>query len=339
MLSNAKLHIPYSIALLLSTAPRKTCESLAREMGISGDTVNKYLEQQSPDLFERIAAATKILKRKKLYLLLDDTLITKTYSRCIEGTSDNYSSSDRTIQRSLCSIVAMLTDGKIAIPIDQAIWSAREVDPVNYKTKVVLSQGIIEEVKKHVDIDIVIIDGLYATVEMMQWLNDNNIKFEMRFHSNRKIRVNNQNFKIKECPFFKLNGYRTERTIAGSWHDIKLYFTGIIRWFRNGESTIVFQVSNYKTSAQQHKKIYGYRWNIEKFFRTAKQHLGLNDCQSRKKEKQENHIINVFIAYTVAQHERIKLKCKNVEEAIKSIKKCHIYDSDYAIDRFRAIFE
>jgi len=85
MLSNAKLHTPYSIALLLSTAPRKTCESLAREMGISGDTVNKYLEQQSPDLLERIIAATKILKRKKLHLLLDDTLIAKIYRTSVNS--------------------------------------------------------------------------------------------------------------------------------------------------------------------------------------------------------------------------------------------------------------
>jgi len=338
MLRNSEHKPPYSISLLLSTASRKNFESLGNENNLSGDTIRRLLAIEAPTLPELIEVAKKILKRKRLYLLLDDTLILKIYSRCIEGTSDNYSTTARAKQRSLCSIVAMLTDGEIAIPIDQLLWTAEEVDPINYATKTELAQIIIARVQSQVSLELTIMDGLYATEKMIRWLNKRKLLFEMRFHANRVIEKNGQEYSLKEAPFFRLNGYRTMRTIVAMWHGISLYFTALRRVMRNGIITIVFQVSNYKASARKHVLHYRYRWNIEKFFRTAKQYLGLNDCQSRKLELQINHILNVFVAYTIAQFEHIKSKTKNVESAIKSIKKRSLVDSNYAKMRFTQIF-
>jgi hypothetical protein len=101
----------YSIALLLSI-PNKNCASLAEELGISGDTMIRILNEPTGTLNQLIAAFRKLTK-KRCYLIIDDTLIEKIYSRWIEGASDNYSTTDRKIKRSLCAVVAMLTDGKI----------------------------------------------------------------------------------------------------------------------------------------------------------------------------------------------------------------------------------
>jgi Transposase DDE domain len=338
MFSKTELNPQYPIALLLSTSPRKTFESLGRQMEISGDTVSRLLDLKSPNLKDLIDAAQKIFRRKRPYLIIDDTLILKIYSRCIEGTSDNYYSGDGVTYRSICSITAMITDGTIAIPIDQSIWTSHEVDPVNYMKKASLAQELITRIQMHEKIDIVIMDGLYATKEMIKWLNESKISFEMRFHSNRVVEVKGGRYQIKECPLLKLKGRRTERTIRASWHGINLYFTAVKRLLKKGKFITVFQVSNYKASARNHIRLYGYRWNIEKFFRTAKQHLGLNDCQSRKIGKQKNHILNVFVAYTIAQFECVKRKYKNVETAIKSIKLDVLKRPDYLKRRFREIF-
>ena len=56
------------------------------------------------------------------------------------------------------------------------------------------------------------------------------------------------------------------------------------------------------------------------FFRTAKQHLGLGDCQSRKLKLQKNHIINVFFAYALLQSKTIKQKLLNPETALRRFK-------------------
>lgn len=339
MISKAELNKTYLIALLLSTSVRKTCESLGREINLCGEKISKLLDQQPLSLKERIESAKKIMKCNNPYILIDDTIIDKRYSQRIEGTSDNFSSSEKVVIRSLCSVVGMLSNGKVAIPVHQEIWTSLEMGKENYATKTQLAQRIIANIREYTEIGVVIMDGLYATQTMIQWCIGHGIKFEMKFASNRKIAVNNQSFKIRDCSLFKLKGYRTERTIKASWKEINLYFTAIKRWNKYGESTIIYQVSNYKTSAWQHKKLYVYRWNIEKFFRTAKQHLGLKDCQSLKLEKQKNHILNVFAAYSIAQFECIKLKYKNVEQAIKSIKTNNLHNPNYAIKRSREVFQ
>jgi hypothetical protein len=86
------------------------------------------------------------------------------------------------------------------------------------------------------------------------------------------------------------------------------------------------------------QQAYGYRWKIKKFFRSAKQKLGLNDCMARNREAQENHIMNVFLAYAFAQAERIKLRLKNVEMAIKSLKQYDFYQLKQRFSRPGEIF-
>ena len=161
----------------------------------------------------------------------------------------------------------------------------------------------------------------------------------MRFHSNRVIEKKGERHQIKKCPFLKLKKGRTKRTIQALWQNMYLSFTTFKRQMANGEFSIVFQVSNFKALSSEHIKIYGYRWKIEKFFRTAKQKLGLNDCQSRKLERQKGHIFHVFIAYSIAQYERVRKKYKNVEDAITSIKIRNLKQQNYAISRFRQIFQ
>nr|MBA3752395.1 transposase [Candidatus Dependentiae bacterium] len=79
-------------------------------------------------------------------------------------------------------------------------------------------------------------------------------------------------------------------------------------------------ISNVAMLPRNHVNTYNKRWAIEKFFRTGKQHLGLADCQSRKKTLQEKHIYNVFLAYMILQFERKKNKFKNPERALYHIK-------------------
>jgi hypothetical protein len=73
------------------------------------------------------------------------------------------------------------------------------------------------------------------------------------------------------------------------------YVTSVKRTTKTGRHIVVYQASNFKAFAKKHVQIYGFRSNIEKFFRTGKQYLGLTHCQLRSKNTQENHIFNVFL--------------------------------------------
>ena len=79
----------YPLALLLSSGGKKTCEFLARATNRSGDSLIRLLNNSSVTVDQLIEYAKSVFINKELYLVLDDTLIEKMYSKSIEGTSDN----------------------------------------------------------------------------------------------------------------------------------------------------------------------------------------------------------------------------------------------------------
>ena len=116
-------------------------------------------------------------------------------------------------------------------------------------------------------------------------------------------------------------GRQMSRTIAAIWHDMPLFITAQRRLDRHGKETIVYLASTYKAKPRKHVANYRKRWLIEKFFRTAKQHLGLRDCFSRKITIQLCHIAGVFIGYSILQIVRKKLKHKTPEESIRHLRR------------------
>ncbi len=164
------------------------------------------------------------------------------------------------------------------------------------------------------------------------------IRFEMRFHANRVVSDGEYHGQIKYHRKLKLSGKRPMRTIKAQWYGLQLYFTSYRRVTKYSKVITTYQVSNLKCSTRKHVRAYECRWNIEKFFRTAKQKLGLNDCQSRKQPLQEKHILNVFFTYALLQYERKKKRLKNVESAIKSMKSLSFAKIKHSFMRSAEIF-
>jgi len=321
MISKTEQKIIYPLSLLLST-DKKTAESLAKVSNTSGDTILRLLDK-SPITAEKLAdVAIAFFGTNRLKVLLDDTMLAKMYSELIEGTGDNFDASKNQYYRSLCSVVAMVTNGWFALPITHEFWINKDILGDEYKTKVQIAKDIIEQLSKFIRIEVLIVDGLYATHEMLKWLQEKNITYEMRFHSNRIIQRNDQDIptKVRDHDALKLNGKRQAKTIKAFWKGLFVYITAVKRINKRNVSSIVYQVSNAKLSAREHIRLYQYRWNIEMFFRTAKQFLGLTQCQSRKLLRQKNHMFNVFFSYIILQFERRKKSLKNPEAALRRFK-------------------
>jgi len=336
---NIERQLIYPVTLILSTSPRKTCEAMAVVAGVAGDKLCRILKEKMITMHDLINLAKKVLVGKKWYLIIDDTLIEKIYAKVIAGTCDNFDSSDGSTYRSLCSITAVLTDGKTVIPVDQALWLSAEFVQGEYKKKWEIAHEIIARIRTEIPIYMLIADGLYATENMLKKCLSLGILFEMRFHSNRVIDYKGNKVAIRDLIDLKLTGRRCARTKCGTWKEMKLHFTSVKRTTKTGRVTVVYQVSNFKANAREHKKIYGFRWGIEKFFRTAKQHLGLTHCQVRSQVGQENHIMNVFFAYSLLQIERKKFSLKNVEAAVKRLKRKNYESLTAYFKRSGQIFE
>jgi SRSO17 transposase len=320
MFNQIERNLAYIIPLFRSTG-KKNCSNLARTN--SKTTAKKLLQflKESPLSIIDFAKIINLHFAGKLkYLIIDDTIIPKKYSKNIVGSSDNYDHSEKKTYRSICSMAALITDGITGLPIDQKLWVAEDNAQESYKSKCELAQELIFEIKKYVDIEMVLMDGIFATKEMIQSLIKHNILFELRIHANRNIQCENgEKGQLKNLQQLDLN-YKKHRTAKGFWAESWLYFTSVKRETKKGRIIITYQVSNYKAPGRTHVRNYGYRWKIEIFFRTAKQSLGLKDCQSRDFDIQQNHILQVFLAYVILQIQRRKSRFKNTERALRALK-------------------
>jgi hypothetical protein len=310
----------YSAGLILSNANHKTVTAIAGTFNKPSKPLYDFLENNDISKKHLRDYVSEVFKKKKCYLCIDDTTLKKYYSQFIEGTSDQRDASSKTTGRSLCAIVGGLTDGKDFIPLDNEFWTSKEMAPDAYKTKIEIAIDLIRRTDKEL-YHTVLIDGLYASKQLIQWLIDQKIHFEIKFHSNRVVKLSPDDKKgiiVRELFEKRLSKGRSTKLVY--WHGMQVYLTATIVYSIKRKPQIIYLISNINQSAKSHHKTYSKRWGIEKFFRTAKQYLGLSDCQSRKKVRQEGHVFAVFVAYANLVLSQKRHKLKTPEEAIKRSK-------------------
>lgn len=157
---------------------------------------------------------------------------------------------------------------------------------------------------------------------MLNLLDQLNIKFIMRLPKNRQIRksMDTLEAKIGDHWEYKLRGNQRMKRFAGFIQGTLRFITAYKKKNRSGLYETRFLISNFEETAHTIVALYEYRWTIEKFFRTVKQKLGLQDCMSRSLEKQKNHIWATFVAYAIADSIKVSKSYKTADEAIRKIR-------------------
>ena len=154
---NSKHKSVYSISLLLSIEKKLTCQAIAKKANKSGETFRNMLKNPPISVQNICEIAKNLFLDEILYLIIDDTLASKEFSQFISGSYDHYDSSNGRCVRSICTVVAMITDGKNAVPIDHKIYQTFE-DKSQNKKKTDLAKELIQEISKYIKIDILICD-------------------------------------------------------------------------------------------------------------------------------------------------------------------------------------
>jgi hypothetical protein len=329
---NISTGLYYSILTILSSG-RKNFENMGRFLYKSGDSIARLLKPA----WENFSCAQEISKllfegHKKLYIIIDDTMIKKIFSKFMQGAGMQF---DTKMGRKIMAfrlMVGMISNGKYSVPIGSSYLFAKELidlmtesveskeDAV--KRLVILAKSLFPDVEFTV-----LVDGLYATINFFTWCIENNIRVEARMHSNRVVFFKEEKVRLKDllnsnnnhkniCP----KGRQEGRTISVIWHNLPLEITIVRRVDKHNEETFVFQAATYKALPRVHIANYKKRWPIEMMFRTTKQDLGLEDCQSMKLSIQDNHTSAVFLAYAMAQLEKKTYRLNTSEQAIRSLK-------------------
>ena len=319
--------LSYPIAIILSIG-RKSFTNIGKAIQKSGESVSLLLqpEKTSYAILKNICLAA-FKDSKKLYIIIDDTLIKKYFSEWIQGTAFHYDSKMRQRITALRIVIGMISDGKMTIPIyGEYLFDIELLKVMNEKhqSKIDMVKALVKYAlamfpgKKM----ILVADGLYADAKTLRWCKDEKISAEMRMHSNRVVQYKDKRMSLKELAFKEgviPKGRQMARTITVIWHEMELEITVVRRIDKHDEESIVFQVATYKALPREHVTTYSCRWPVEKSIRTEKQRLGLQDCYSTSFEKQRNHVAAVFVSYALAQLEMKYGKLKNAEDAIRRL--------------------
>lgn len=320
MFINTKLE--YTL-LLIKSIGNRSFKALGSLIGKSGDTVKRRLNRANENL-ELLAkiAVNFFAGSKQLYLIIDDTLIKKIYSRYMQGSGRFY---DTKIGRKIMAyklLCSAITDGKYALPLGAALLFDKDLvsEPILSKGDLV-KKFILYAKKLFPRIRItIILDGAFASRDFLLWCTELSIDTEVRMHSNRKVLFKGQNIAIRDIKELFPKGRHMARTIKALWHDIPLEITAQRRIDKHGAESIIYQAATFTAKPSMHVAIYKKRWPIEKIFRTTKQHLGLQECFSLNIDVQMSHITSVLLAYSLLQLECKNRNLRTPEDALRHLK-------------------
>jgi len=309
---------------LIASNKKKSCVEIARTFSISHDKVNRILKADDATIAfikdELIDLARTHSSLKSGNLILDDTLISKIYAKLIEGIDYNFNSATGKSEMSLCAVVLAWSNANVTIPLNFEFCFSKDIAGERYQTKIVIAKSLILDLIGKIDFDCIVMDGLYASEDMMLSLIDGNLKFSMRMPNNRIIDLGNgTKVKLREVKALKLNRNERSKSVKLFWRGIPLYITAELRIDKNGERSVVYIASNWEAPSKLYIATYKSRWPIEMVFRTSKQSLGLQECSARQLRKQRAHVFAVFKAYTFLQIEIYRRELPNVESLIKHL--------------------
>jgi Transposase DDE domain len=316
----------YIFSLLLTTE-RKNYTSMARschktygEIYVKNDVVPDYIDYNEKMLISIVHKLSS--KEVPGKLIIDFTMIVKAYSSQIQNTTYDRDGCLKYVMKGLSIGVAAWTNGTVTIPLTFKNWFRKKDAPETYKKKAIIAQEIITELRTIIPFDELLLDGDFASFEMLKFYTSNGFKFTVRIPRNRKITTDDgEESQLQFHSSLQLKKNEKYKTVQASIKGLSLFFTAHKRNGNNNKKEVVFIVSNVNRVPRTCVESYSIRSNVEKFFRTAKQSLGLTDCQSTDAGKQRMHITAVMNAYARLQLVKFYKGKQCVEEIIHILRR------------------
>ena len=257
---------------------------------------NLYLKQKYGHLLKKtFCSSYNKLKRNKTFLIIDDTVVAKPFSKELDALSWIYSSSDKKYLYGLNTVFIIWTDGNTRFPI-----GFRLLNKDDKKSRIDLAMDILKEAKTFykVNPDYVLMDSFYPAAKLLKLIRKFKWHWVSKIKSNRLI----NGVQIKDLFTYRY-GNKT-----GLLYKKKIKVTVV------KENNNYWATSDIKLDSINVKKLYRKRQIIEEFFKILKSELRIEGCPSRTKTAQLNHIYFVLFAFCQLEDFRIK---KNITTIYK----------------------
>ena len=317
----------YILGLLITTG-KKNCFTMSTALGIPYSSIYQFFddfEHYKDGIQDFFATIVKLhaTKENPGVLIVDTTHILKLYSKKLKVLCYDRNGSIKLVAKGISCVTAAWTNGKVLIPLDFDFWIRKPELGENekYKKKTEISEELIRKWKNKIPFAYVSLDGDYGSEYFLSFLHNFCLSYFVRMPKNRHVVIDGKELALADHPVFQLKRNERYKTVKCFYKGIPAYVTSHKRKGPKGKKQIVFVISNVKgLSPKQYIEAYQLRWPIEKMFRTVKQYLGLQQCQSRFVENQRAHIFATFLAFTELEIQKENKNKRSPEEVLKDLR-------------------
>lgn len=287
------------VEYLISTPINYTCTNLAEHFdGVSHDVVSDYLardKQTARHLWELVE--NLLDDSPDAWLIIDDSVQNKQYSRSIELVKLQYSGAIGGLVRGIGVVNLVHTSGEEGdhYPVDFRVY-AKETDgkTKNDHFQEMLLRAVVE---KKIKAKRVLFDSWYASWKNLKHAHRLGLIFYTTLKSNRLVSLS------KESGYIHLDQieWSKEQLINGIVVKLKkVPFK--VKLFKvvatNGDiDWIITNDLDETVTTQVVQEADDLRWQVEEFHRELKQLTGSEKCQCRKARSQRNHLACCYHAW------------------------------------------
>lgn len=264
---------------------------------MSHDSVNRWLSKNklTPKIVWQNAAS--MIDPKTGYLIIDDSVLDKPYSRKIPLVKNQYSGKHHRTVNGIDLVNMLWTEGEKMIPVDYRVY-----DPTrDGKTKNDHAQEMLNFAEKRgFSPDYVLIDSWYSSIDNLKNINKKGWKWIAALKSNRLVSLIQGTY----LPVSDLDW--TSKQVHKVW--LKAYGWVLVSKivFENEDITYIATNDLSLDNPETLRSHNDHRWKIETFHRGIKQCCGIERCYSTLERSQRNHILCAFLAFLKLELERIQ---------------------------------
>lgn len=306
--------IPYLQGLLCVLEPAN-CVALARVVKrVSHDSLSRILKSRQFEWQILLQAAISRIggKLQDGYLVVDDTVIDKSFAKVIENISWIFSSKENRVVLGLNLVILAWSNGTITLPLAVKIWKKD-----GGKSKYELALDLLAYARNALKIKpkYVVFDSWYASEKILSTLARWQWIFFCQLKKNRKLN-GAQLQRFRSHPYWIANG-----TLTGGVE---------VSVVRHGKK--YFATSDLLLTKKEILARYKTRWVIETMLRLLHDQLGLEKCQSKSLQTQTAHIHLCMVALVLVEKEKAITNLSGYEV----LRRCR-FDAHYAENLLSAV--
>ena len=267
-------------------------------------------------------------QRRRLALIVDDTLIERAYSTKTELLAKIYDHDQHRYSTGYRNLTIGWSDGNTFLPVNCALMSTRKkTNLVGSKSSITdqrtiagqrrsqaqrkMNEVVLELISQALRLGVtakyVLFDSWYSSPQMFWYLKELGLESVAMLKRSSKVyyRYRGRNYSIKALYQRLLNSKRpagqsylyssiVEANFQGQVFPVKIVFVAK-KGVRN--QYLVLASTNTNLTPQQIIQLYSRRWSIETYFKTAKQYLHLNKSQIQSYDGQVAQITVTAMTY------------------------------------------